>query len=598
MTPNERLAEASRVRQIKLFRQQASVRAEIEKLLAALGDELAASIARTAPMEPARQPYRRARLDAVIDRAYALIADAYKGIRSYHEGDLKQLAEAEALWLIATVNEIIGRSAAKIGEELDGVVATVRDSLIAGAPVRDWWATQSTTVQRNFAREMRIGLVGGETDADLIKRARRQVDVSRRWAKVLVRGASSAVTSQVRKKAVLDNPRVFSGIQQISVFDGRTSDTCIAYAGKVWSLPDFTPIGHSLPYNGGVPRHPNCLTGDALVLPCGDIAGVSKRWFDGEVFVIRTASGNKLTCTPNHPILTDCGWVRAQALNLGSKVVSHRLGEGPSFLNGDGKHVPTRIHEIAESALSSPQMVARPVPTSAEDFHGDGMNGEVAVVWANRKLMSNYKAALSEHLSKAAFVMRDMVLTLGVGMRSLHAFAQTALSPSHSLMCSGCEAGAFGWGGSAHPSKLLGASIAQGNTVFDKDTLDGTWRDAEFIRDATDTDAIGVFFDDICDIQVTKFSGHVYNLQTDKSIYIANGIVNHNCRSTEIAVLTDGEPAEDVTFEQFLEGKSAAYVDSLLGRGKAKLYRDGHISLSDLVDQQGRALTLAQLTEE
>ena len=36
----------------------------------------------------------------------------------------------------------------------------------------------------------------------------------------------------------------------------------------------------------------------------------------------------------------------------------------------------------------------------------------------------------------------------------------------------------------------------------------------------------------------------------------------------------------------------------ILGPGRLKLYNDGKITLKDLVDQQGRTLTLAELKEK
>jgi hypothetical protein len=151
----------------------------------------------------------------------------------------------------------------------------VRETLMTGAPLADWWAGQADTLKERFAQQMRLGLLQNDSDEDVIKRIRGTremgfkdglMETSRRMAKILVRGASSSVSAQARKVAMLDNPRVFKGVQQISVLDGRTSQTCIAYAGKVWELPIYKPVGHSLAYNGGVPRHPNCRSTEVAVL--------------------------------------------------------------------------------------------------------------------------------------------------------------------------------------------------------------------------------------------------------------------------------------------------------------------------------------------
>ena len=59
----------------------------------------------------------------------------------------------------------------------------------------------------------------------------------------------------------------------------------------------------------------------------------------------------------------------------------------------------------------------------------------------------------------------------------------------------------------------------------------------------------------------------------------------------------EGQIRSDITFDQFLDGKSKEYQDDLLGKGKADLWRAGTITLRDLLDQSGRPLTLTQLKQ-
>jgi SPP1 gp7 family putative phage head morphogenesis protein len=54
----------------------------------------------------------------------------------------------------------------------------------------------------------------------------------------------------------------------------------------------------------------------------------------------------------------------------------------------------------------------------------------------------------------------------------------------------------------------------------------------------------------------------------------------------------------DMTFADWLAGKSKTFQDDLLGPGKAELFRDGKITLQQLLDQRGRPLTLEQLREK
>lgn len=56
-----------------------------------------------------------------------------------------------------------------------------------------------------------------------------------------------------------------------------------------------------------------------------------------------------------------------------------------------------------------------------------------------------------------------------------------------------------------------------------------------------------------------------------------------------------GQIPANTTFSEFLDNKSKAYQDDLLGKGRAELWRAGKITLRDLLDQNGRPLTLKEL---
>lgn len=58
---------------------------------------------------------------------------------------------------------------------------------------------------------------------------------------------------------------------------------------------------------------------------------------------------------------------------------------------------------------------------------------------------------------------------------------------------------------------------------------------------------------------------------------------------------TDGPVAANTTFGDFLERKGKAFQDEMLGKGRAELWRNGTITLPQLLDQKGNPLTLAEL---
>jgi hypothetical protein len=57
----------------------------------------------------------------------------------------------------------------------------------------------------------------------------------------------------------------------------------------------------------------------------------------------------------------------------------------------------------------------------------------------------------------------------------------------------------------------------------------------------------------------------------------------------------NGQVAADLSFEDWLARRSQAEQDDALGAGRAELWRSGRISFRDLLDANGRELTLAEL---
>lgn len=119
------------------------------------------------------------------------------------------------------------------------------------------------------------------------------------------------------------------------------------------------------------------------------------------------------------------------------------------------------------------------------------------------------------------------------------------------------------------------------------------------------------------------YSGATWNMQKQpidgNKLPYGSGVPRHwNCRSVEAPLLKsfselsgikglpdipettrssiDGQIPVDTTFQTWLGGKNKAFQEKLLGKGKAKLFREGKIGLVDLVDSEtGAPLTLAEL---
>lgn len=300
------------------------------------------------------------------------------------------------------------------------------------------------------------------------------------------------------------------------------------HADGVDPLPVIRNMRHA-------PLHSGCLTGDSLVSSRHRISAVSKRWFDGEIVVIQTANGHKLSCTPNHPILTRGGWVAAGILNIGDNVICDLSREGRGFADGDDQDVPTRIEEVVDAFGRSPEVISRPVPVSAEHFHGDGGNSQVAVIWANRLLMDGLDSSVEQHSAECPLITGNSGSVLLAGFSRETLFREGLFTASSGNMGGGDLGLTFAVSHLSSAYQPGGAVAAGSYAILEKDAPDNIRSNATFERQGVFGLPAEIGGDEIVSVSKMEFSGHVYNLQTETGWYMADSIITHNCDCVVLA---------------------------------------------------------------
>jgi hypothetical protein len=265
--------------------------------------------------------------------------------------------------------------------------------------------------------------------------------------------------------------------------------------------------------------HPHCVVEGTEVEALGLIQAGYRFEKSGCFVQITTASGKKLTITPNHPILTGRGWITAGEVKEGDDVIVRSSEAVRSALTPDLKQVPALVEQVFAAlgqASASSSTVA-----SAEDFHGDGpqSDSQVDVVGADGQLWCVVDATAGEQAPQLDFEMADadavLLTTEGPSFQKLLRLNLPAT-------------------GSVGRSKVC--RVVPPAAHFDSSQLEPVSEsavgDAEFVRDASSRFAIQVTADHV--IKVGYFhsarSRHVYDLSTSGHAYFANGILVHNCQ--------------------------------------------------------------------
>lgn len=459
---------------------------------------------------------------------------------------------------------------------------------------------------------VKMGFVQGKTTRQIVKEVVGPgglADISQRNAATVIRTAINHVSTQARETTYKKNSDIVEKYEWVSTLDSRTSTICRSRDGQKYDIGKGP-----LP-----PAHPNCLLGDTVVSTGSHVSNVFKRSYKGVVVYITTKSGRTLSITPNHQVMTDSGWVAAGELNLGSKLV---CGDSRVVsLHHKEDNVVAQFADVfsaANVAVDSSAVSAS--PTTTEDFHGDGTDGEVEIVFVDRLSWDKVKSSLGEQVIDEKLPVTTSVDDSFSGFGSAEKLSMVGLSPSDSFVRCGRECEPFLGGGFSHPQIHSIAAVADGDAPLLENAKDWVARNADNLSDFDWSEAVGVEFDDVVNLVFGEadFCGHVYNLENEQNWYLANGIIAHNCRSTTAPVISSefdflekgakraakgAEGGQQVdastTYYDFLKQQPAWFQDEALGSVRGKIFRNSGISAEEFrtisVDGFGRPLTLNEM---
>ena len=267
---NTQVAEALLRHDIDLARLDAGNARRIQDLFRSLSREVADQILAKDPTETLKVQARNKKLKQLISVASKTIEEGYEALERISAEELTDVVQLEAGTVSATVNETIGVELMS-GRLNKNVVKRLADNtLIEGAPSRDWWKGQKQLSQRDFVREMRAGVLLDEPVQELVRRIRGRREngfkdglmsynsKASRQAQALARSSIMSVANAARFETYVQNKDVVKGVQWLSTLDKRTTDICIALDGQAWTLDGKRLPGTQQPWRGPPPAHWNC----------------------------------------------------------------------------------------------------------------------------------------------------------------------------------------------------------------------------------------------------------------------------------------------------------------------------------------------------
>ena len=285
-TVNDKVLDAITGHSVDLTRLEASLQAGVLKQLKVLERDLIKKL-KNASLETNSIPLQRKRMQVLLSQTKKTIKEAYVKIDAKEATNMASVAGIAETQAVSAINGSIEAQVLSVGmsDQMLGSIAS--NTLIQGAPSREWWSGQATSLQSGFKNIIRQSMLSGETTSNIVNLVRGTealrfkdglMQTARNKAEALVRTSVQVVANEARMSTYESNRDVVKYIEWVSTLDSRTSSTCQSLDGSKWAVGTFEPVGSNKQTFPGPTAHWNCRSTQVPVLKSWEELG-SKRKF-------------------------------------------------------------------------------------------------------------------------------------------------------------------------------------------------------------------------------------------------------------------------------------------------------------------------------
>lgn len=383
--------------------------------------------------------------------------------------------------------------------------------------------------QQHIQSAITQGILQGKSIPEIAKNLQSVTGMDERAAirnaRTAMTGAQNAGRLDSMKRAAARGIGVKKG--WLSTLDNVTRDSHVDLDGEVQEID--RPFSNGLMYPADASGAPaevyNCFIPETKIGVDSRIIRSYKHRYEGEVISIKSALGVEFTVTPNHPILTDRGWIAAKLLNEGDNlIVTSGIDNEVSRRNPNINHAFPRIDTIHQ--LFS-MFGGKRTSDLRVNFHGDIPTSEVEIITQKGFLWSDVNAGIRKRINKFLFKYADAPLMRKCSfMKHFRRIMRTTFDNVSGV----CKSFSFFFRSMRHSDIHGLRAVTDGNVVFGKDSLNNLPTNVVLPSEIKNGLARKVFLDNIVSVERSDFVGHVYNLQTDNNYYFVNSSISNNSK--------------------------------------------------------------------
>ena len=381
--------------------------------------------------------------------------------------------------------------------------------------------------RRHLDSAITQGILQGESIPAIAKRLEAVTDMNHkaalRNARTMTGSAQNAGHFASYKRA--EDMGIDIEKQWLATMDERTRTSHRYLHGETQKMEDEFSNGLMYPADPeGEPSEVyNCFIPETNIGVDSKIIRSYKHRYDGEVISIKSSMGVNFTCTPNHPILTDRGWVKAKFLNEGDNlIVTSCIDNEVSRRNPYINHAFPRIDTIHELFY---KFGGKRTSDLRVNFHGDISTSEVEIITQKWFLWSDVYTCIRKRINKFLLKYTDTPL---MRKRSFMKHFGCVIRTTFSNISGMCKSFSIFHRCLSHTNIHGLGTIADSNIVVNKNTLNNLPTNVVLPSKIKNRLASKIFVDNVVSVERSYFSGHVYNLQTDDNYYFVNSSISKN----------------------------------------------------------------------
>lgn len=504
--------------------------------------------------------------------------------------------------------------------------------------------------ESNHARQLRVLLSSGVAQGHNAMKIAREIGVKNSKlskgqlkTNIYTTIAESRTVARHKSYEQLENEGIIKGYIYDATLDGRTTIYCREHDQRRYNQP-INEIQHL------INTHFNCIVGDSIIESPSTIKLITKRMYKGDIYVITTSKGNKITCTPNHPIFTNDGFLRANEINKSHKIGTN-LRDVATISNVNNNEGVSTIENLFSSFAKSGKMFTAKMPITSKDFHGDvGLDENIDIVFTDSFLSGGSKTCVDNSFIDNSFIrglsnrfrlfnsltssfsssltyfftlfsnmgvfslVKSLLITcnrpfnkflLGLSSKfntlsskfSLNSHMRNIKSMFKSFYAYTVLVKSY-TALKSHCSIMPLFKVQRNSASLNDNSLDNLWGKTKLFSNIL-TGSFGdkVFFDDIVSIEIRNdVLTHVYNLENELNYYTTNKVINHNCRSVFAPITetsTDSRRAsqfgqvENQSYETWFKSQSKEFQKSTLTNRRYSDFLNNRYKVKGLSDLNG-----------